>query len=323
MLTDPDDTYRATLQLVRGLLVVNPSATTTTVRTREVLINALAHQFHLETIMTNHRGHASELGAKARADGVDCVIALGGDGTANEVINGMLGERGPGPDVPAFGIVPGGSANVFSRALGFPADPIEATGELIAALRDRRTRTIGLGRADDRWFTCNAGLGLDAEIIVAMEHQRARGKAATPSRYLATTIKAFFANTDRRKASLVVIRPGEDPVRGVFLAIVQNTSPWTYLGSLPVNPSPLASFDTGLDLWAVRSMSVFTGLLSSRRLLMKSQPKSTKTVLANHDQAEFTIYCHEPTELQVDGESLGPVEQVHFTTHPVALRVLC
>ena len=87
------------------------------------------------------------------------VIALGGDGTANEIINGMLGDEGPGPDVPAFGIVPGGSANVFSRSIGFPQDPIEATGELIAALRDRRTRTIGLGRADNRWFLCNAGLG--------------------------------------------------------------------------------------------------------------------------------------------------------------------
>jgi len=308
---------------VRGLLVVNPSATTTTVRTREVLINALAHQFHLETVTTNHRGHASELGAQARADGVDCVIALGGDGTANEVINGMLGEEGPGPDVPAFGIVPGGSANVFSRALGFPADPIEATGELIAALRDRRTRTIGLGRADDRWFTCNAGLGFDAQIIAAMERQRARGKAATPARYLATTIKAFFADTDRRKASLVVLRPGEEPVRGVFLAIIQNASPWTYLGHLPVNPSPRASFDAGLDLWAVRSMSVMAGLISSRRMLMKSQPKTTRTVLAAHDQHEFTIYCHEPTDLQVDGEGLGLVEQVTFTAHPRALRVLC
>ncbi len=308
---------------MRGLLVVNPSATTTTVRTREVLINALAHQFHLETITTNHRGHASELGAKARADGVDCVIALGGDGTANEVINGMLGDLGPGPDVPAFGIVPGGSANVFSRALGFPADPIEATGELIAALRDRRTRTIGLGRADERWFTCNAGLGFDAEIIAAIEHQRAQGKAATPARYLATTIKAFFAGTDRRTASLVVLRPGEDPVRGVFLAIVQNASPWTYLGSLPVNPSPLASFDAGLDLWGVRSMSVLAGLVSSRRILMKSQPKTTKTVLAAHDLDEFTIYAHHPIDLQVDGEGLGKVEQVTFTAHPGALRVLC
>ncbi len=313
----------ATLATVRGLLVVNPSATTTTPRAREVLINALAYQFHLETITTNHRGHACELGEKARREGVDAVVVLGGDGTANEVINGMLNSRGPGPDVPAFGIVPGGSANVLSRALGFPPDPIEATGELIAALRDRRTRTIGLGRANDRWFTCNAGLGFDAEIIAAMEDQRARGKAATPSRYLATTIKQFFANTDRRAASQVVLVPGQEPVRGVFLSIIQNASPWTYLGALPVNPSPQASFDTGLDIWAVRSMSVRAGLTQSRRILMKSPPKSGKNLLALHDQREFSIYCHHPTDLQVDGESLGKVEEVRFTAHDKALRVLC
>lgn len=306
---------------MRGLLIVNPSATTTTPRAREVLINALAHQFHLETITTDHRGHASELGQRARREKVDCVIAFGGDGTANEIINGMLSNSGPGPDVPAFGIVPGGSANVFSRALGFPSDPIEATGELISALRMRRMRTIGLGKADDRWFTCNAGLGIDAEIIASIDEQRSKGKTATPTRYLATTLRQFFARTDRRTSSLVVIRPDAEPVRRVFLAIVQNTSPWTYLGALPVNPSPEASFDTGLDLWAVRSMSVMSGLAMSRRMLMQSKSKSTESVLMLHDEDEFTIACHRPTALQVDGEGLGNVDSIRFTSHADALRV--
>lgn len=306
---------------MRGLLVVNPNATTTTARAREVLINSLAHQFQLETITTDHRGHASELGAKARRDRVDAVIALGGDGTANEIVNGMLGDEGPGPDVPAFGIVPGGSANVFSRSLGFPADPIEATGEMIAALRDRRTRRIGLGRANDRWFLCNAGLGLDAEIIQAMENARAKGKSATPTRYVATTLHQFFRGTDRRTSSLVVVQPGHEPVRRVFVAIIQNTSPWTYLGALPVNPSPEASFDTGLDLWAIRSMSVASGLITAQRMLRKARPKASENVFSLHDQREFTIICNRPTALQADGESLGNADQVRFTAHRQALRV--
>ncbi len=306
---------------MRGLLVVNPNATTTTPRAREVLINALAHQFHLETITTDHRGHAAELGARARKDRVDAVIALGGDGTANEIVNGMLDEDGPGPDVPAFGIVPGGSANVFSRSLGFPPDPIEATGEMIAALRDRRTRRISLGRANDRWFLSNAGLGFDAEIIQAMESARAKGKSATPARYLMTTLRKYFRGTDRRTSALVVVRPGHDPVRRVFIAIIQNTSPWTYLGALPVNPSPDASFDCGLDLWAVRSLSVVSGLSSAQRILRKARPSEGDNVLSLHDQDEFTVVCHRPTALQVDGEGLGEVDQVRFTSHPDALRV--
>ncbi len=316
-----DPSQSSTLPPMRGLLVVNPNATTTTPRAREVLINALTYQFHLETITTDHRGHAAELGARARKDRVDAVIALGGDGTANEVVNGMLGDEGPGADVPAFGIVPGGSANVFSRSLGFPQDPIESTGELISALRAHRTRRIGLGRANNRWFLCNAGLGIDAEIIKAMEAARAKGKSATPTRYLMTTLRQFFSGTDRRTSSMVLLRPGHDPVRRVFLAIVQNTSPWTYLGAIPVNPSPDASFDTGLDMWALRSMSVASGLINSRRMLMNKRAPNSDSVLSLHDQDEFTIVCLRPTALQVDGEGLGDIDEIRFTAHRNALRV--
>lgn len=307
---------------MRGLLIVNPSATTTSPRAREVLLNSLAHQFQLEVITTDHRGHALELGARARKEQLDCVVVFGGDGTVNEAVNGMLGSTGPGSDVPALGVVPGGSANVFCRALGFPDDAIEATGELITALRHRRLRTIGLGQAGDRWFTCNAGLGIDAEIIDAMEAQRANGKVATPTRYLMTTLRQYFFHTDRRSAAMAVVLPGQEPVRRVFLAIVQNTSPWTYLGALPVNPSPQASFDTGLDLWAIRSMSVPASLGVARRMLMRSQSKTSERLMALHDLDQFTIACNRPTALQVDGEGLGDVEQVSFNSHPDALRVL-
>ena len=305
---------------MRGLLIVNPSATTTTPRARDVLINALAHQFEVEAITTDHRGHARELGRQARRDKLDCVIAFGGDGTANEVVNGLLAD-GTGPDVPAFGVVPGGSANVFSRALGFPKDPIEATGEMIASLRTRSLRTIGLGQGNGRWFLCNAGLGLDAEIIAAIEEQRANGKVATPTRYLITTLRQFFTDTDRKKSSLVILEPGQERVPGVFIAIIQNASPWTYLGGLPVNPSPDASFDDGLDLWAVRSMSVASGLINARRIVMASKPTSTRTVHMLHDRGEFSVACRQPTALQIDGEGMGLVDDVHFTSHPRALRV--
>ncbi|MGV1080756.1 MAG: diacylglycerol/lipid kinase family protein [Candidatus Nanopelagicales bacterium] len=306
---------------MRGLLVVNPNATTTTPRAREVLVGSLAHQFHLETTTTNHRGHAAELGAQARKDGVDCVIVFGGDGTVNEVVNGMVGDLDDISTMPVLGVVPGGSANVFSRSLGYPQDPIEATGQLIASIREQRIRTIGLGRADKRWFLCNAGLGMDAEIIAAMEEARSNGQAATPTRYLRTSIAQFFRGTDRKVAPLAVIRPGQDPVRGIFLAIVQNCSPWTYLGALEVNPSPDASFDTGLDLWAIRSMSISAGLRYTRRLLTRSRSETGKNLLAEHDLTDFTIACQRPTALQVDGESLGDVDEVHFTAHKDALRV--
>lgn len=307
---------------MRGLLVVNPNATSTTERAREVVIQALSHQLDLTTVMTDHRGHASEVGAKARADGVDLVIVFGGDGTVNELINGMLADYSTGDHLPRLAVVPGGSANVFVRSLGLPNDAIEATGELISAIRSGRTRTIGLGQANGRWFCCNAGLGLDAEVVAAIDAARARGKQATPSRYLRTSISTFFAGTDRRVPHLTVTQPGEDPVSGIYLAIIQNTSPWTYLGSLPANPCPDASFETGLDLWAVRSMSVFAGLKFVRRMMMNSNAKPGKDLLRLHDQSEFTIECGRPTALQIDGEWLGDVSAAVFKSHPGALAVI-
>ena len=85
--------------------------------------------------------------------------------------------------------------------------------------------------------------------------------------------------------------------------------------------SPDASFDTGLDLWAIRSMSVSAGLRYTRRLLTRSRSQTGKNLLAEHDLADFTIACQRPTALQVDGESLGDVDEVHFTAHQDALRV--
>ncbi len=314
--------------------MVNPKATATTDRTRDVLIHALADQFSLETIRTDHRGHALELGQRAVLEGLDIVVTLGGDGTVNETINGMMAARGDaGPeDLPRFGAVPGGSANVFTRALGFPVDPVEATGELVYALRTDRTRVIGLGHASgttdegplERWITFNAGLGLDAEIIHNMELQRAKGKEATPTRYLMTTLRTFFAGTDRKHPPMTLEVPGEEKVEGVFLAIVQNASPWTYLGSVPVNPLPETSWDTGLGVWAIRRMHVWDGLRYSRRMLAKSKAGSTKKGLfVGKDLDEFTLVSDPASPLQIDGEGLGNAERVTFTSHPKMLRVFC
>jgi diacylglycerol kinase family enzyme len=300
--------------------VVNPKATTTNDVTRDVLISALADKFHLEVVTTTHRGHAQELGVQARAEGMDCILTLGGDGTVHEVINGLLAD-GPQPTLPVLGTVPGGSANVFARALGFPQDAVESTGLLLRAMREGTTRTIGLGRFDDRYFTFTAGLGIDAEIMARMEAARAEGKSASPTRYLATTLRQFFTGTNRKEAALVLHREGQEPVAGVFLAIVQNTSPWTYLGAHPINPSPKASFETGLDLWATKSLKVPQALRLGTRMVFSRDRGSPKAIVAWHDLDEFRITALRPTPMQVDGEVIGDVTDVTFRSVPRALRV--
>jgi diacylglycerol kinase family enzyme len=300
--------------------VVNPKATTTTDVTRDVLISALADKFHLEVVTTTHRGHAGELAQRARDEQMDCILTLGGDGTVHEVVNGLL-AGGPTPELPVLGTVPGGSANVFARALGFPQDAVESTGLLLRAMREGSTRTIGLGMVDERYFTFTTGLGIDAEIMMRMDAARANGKTASPTRYLATTLRHFFRGSDRKTPTLTLHRPGEEPVGDVFLVIVQNTSPWTYFGAHPINPSPQASFETGLDLWGTRTLRVPSALRLGTRMVLSREKGSPKNVVAWHDVAEFQITASRPTAMQVDGEVVGDVTDVTFRSVPRALRV--
>jgi diacylglycerol kinase family enzyme len=305
---------------VRGLLIANPNATTTDVRTRDVLTAALSSVVELQAVTTTHRGHAGELAVEAVAAGLDVVVTLGGDGTVHEVVNGMLGT---GSSVlPALAPIPGGSANVFARALGLPNNPVTSTGAILAALREDRFRRIGLGRANGLWFTINAGLGLDAEVIAAMERQRGDGRKATPTRYLSTAVRGFFV-TDRKHPALTVLREDGPPINHAYLTIVQNCSPWTYLGTLPVNACPRASFETGLDVMAVRSMGVLQGLGVTGKLLRGNMAEvDTDALFIGHALDRFVIRSEREIELQVDGEAIGPTRHVTFESHPDALRVV-
>jgi len=305
---------------VRGLLIVNPNATSTTPRMRDVIGHAFRAELELDVVETAYRGHARELARAARAAEVHVVLTLGGDGTVNEAVNGLL-EDGIGPDVPALGTVPGGSANVFVRALGLPTDPIEATGQLLAALRSGQTRTIGLGRANDRWFTSNAGLGLDAEIIVDMERQRHSGRIATPARYVWTTATQYLRHTNRRTPALTLVSDAAEPIEGVFMVIVQNTSPWTFLGPIPLDANPLATFETGLDVFAPRSISPLSMARHTWRLFRSVPVEQSADLVSWHDRPNFTVRANPATNLQVDGDAVGEVTEVHFTAGHKALRV--
>lgn len=313
---------------MRGLLVVNPRATTTSPRVIDVIVNALSNELDLDVTVTTHKGHGIMLGELALEQGLDIVVTLGGDGVVNEVVNGVL-SRGPGDGVPLLATVPGGSANVFARTLGLPTDAVEATGLLLNRLRDNVTRTVSVGKANERWFVANAGLGIDAEIIAAMERQRKAGHSATPARYLRTTLVEFFRSTNRKEPALTLTRPpgldapdGEQ-VDGVFLAVVQNSSPWTYFGNWPISLCPDASFETGLDVFAARRMRIPTALIAAQRLLTsRSRGTARGGLLGWHDQAAFTISASRPVELQIDGEGMGPTTEVEFRAHPGALRVV-
>jgi diacylglycerol kinase family enzyme len=306
---------------MRALLVVNPTATTATARGRDVLARALASDLKLDVVETERRSHAIALGAQAVDEAYDLVVVLGGDGTVNEVVNGILRD-GPRTDLPALAVVPGGSTNVFHRALDIPRDPVEATGSLLDALREGRSRWIGLGKANERWFTFTAGIGLDADAVRAIERGRDRGKAPTPTRYAVYALKQFFTATDRRHPALTLERPGEEPMTDLYLAIVANSWPWTYFGSRPVVLTSTASFDAGLDLVVRERLGTVGTLWAASGMLAGGGLRGRATTILP-DQREFRIRADRPTHFQVDGDYLGEVEDVAFQAVPAALRVIC
>ncbi len=304
---------------MRALLVVNPKATATTPGLRDVLTHALASEIKLDVVQTEARGHASSLARQAVDDGLDVVVVLGGDGTVNEVVNGLLTD-GPAAGLPALAVVPGGNANVFARALGLSPSPVEATSRLLASLDAGRRRRIGLGLADDRWFTFCAGMGLDAAVVRRVEARRATGATATPALYVREALAAFFGS-GRRTLHLTAHPETGEPVP-VGLALVCNSRPWTYLGDRPVVPCPDADFALGLDLFALTGLSTASTLRHLRQILSSRPRPHGRSLLSLHDQDGFRITADRPTPLQVDGDDLGDRTEVHFRSVPLALDVV-
>jgi diacylglycerol kinase family enzyme len=331
VLGPPEVTYPA---VVRAILVVNPQATSTTAGGRDVLAHALASQVKLDVVETDYRGHARAVARSAARDGIDLVVAHGGDGTVNEVVNGLLADaavasgtsRIPGRDgdpadigpVPALGVVPGGSANVFARALGISADPVEATHQLLNALENDRSRRVGLGLADGHWFTFNAGLGWDADVVGRVAKRR--GKQTTAGLYLRAAVRSYFRPPLGRPALTIRI-PGEEPTEALT-AFVSNTDPWSYLGERAVHLNPGCSFETGLGLFALSGLSLPTVFKHVRHALATKSNQRGRRLVRHDDLPMVRIDAAEPVNFQVDGDLVGQRTRVEFFSVPDALRVI-
>jgi len=322
---------------VRGLLIVNPRATTTAEGAAEKVIRSLAGVVDLDVELTQHRGHARELAAAAA--GADLVLVLGGDGALNEAINGMMAaSRSSGPagasgatgssesptgKPPLIGVIPAGGGNVFARALGLPVDTAAAVGRIRQAIEAESFRTIGLGLAGDRYFTFSADLGWDAEVVHEVDQQREKGSRQSASLYLRTIVRRYYRGTDRRVPALTVERDGRAPAGELFMAIVTNRSPWTYLGGRALLPVPNPDFNSGLDLLALRRLRAGTVLQAVGQLMwVRSRPPRGRYLLSEPGLEALTIRSARPIAFQVDGEYLGETRAVDFRFVPGALHVV-
>ncbi len=304
---------------MRALLIVNPHATSTNERRRDLLAHALAGEMSLKVARTESRGHAAHLAAAAADSGVDVVVVHGGDGTVNEVVNGLM-YRGVRPDIPLLAVVPGGSTNVFARSLGIGPDPTVATEQILEALTKGRTRTVSLGLAGDRYFTFNAGLGLDAEAVQAVESRRSTGKEISNALHVRMTIGRYF-RSDRRHPRLTLELPDRPPITGVHLVFVSNVDPWTYLSRIPVRTNPGISISTGLGVFAMTSMAIPSALRATSQILT-GRSTASRHIIRAHDEPWAQVHSREPIGLQADGDYLGKRTELRFSSVPGALRLV-
>jgi diacylglycerol kinase family enzyme len=329
---------------VRGLLIVNRHATSMTATVTDLAVRSLAGLVDLDVERTQYRGHARELAAATAAN---LVIVHGGDGSINEVVNGVMG-RGEGPvdlaaggggadlaaggggaDLAAGGgrpliaVIPGGGANVLARALGVPLDAAAAIRQVREAIAAGRHRTIGLGLAADRYFTFSAGLGWDAEVVREVDRMRAQGHRESVTLFLRTMIRQYYRGTDRRQWALTLERDGEPPISGLFMTIITNRSPWTYFRDRPLLPVPNPDFNSGLDLLALQQLRLSTVFNAVGQMLyIRSRPPRGPGMLSVLGSESLTLRSARPIAIQADGEYLGETEAVKFQFVPHALRIV-
>ncbi len=303
---------------MRGLLIVNRHATSMTATVTDLAVRSLDGLTDLGVERTQYRGHAREMAAATAAD---LVIVHGGDGSVNEVVNGVMGLHDGSR--PLIAMIPGGGANVLARALGMPLDAAAAIRQVREAIAAGRHRTIGLGLAADRYFTFSAGLGWDAEVVREVDRLRAQGHRESATLFLRTMIRQYYRGTDRRQPALTLERDGEPPISGLFMTIITNRSPWTYFRDRPLLPVPNPDFNSGLDLLALQRLRLTTVFNAVGQMLyVRSRPSRGPGMLSVLGSESLTLRSARPIAIQADGEYLGETEAVKLQFVPHALRIV-
>lgn len=309
---------------LRATLIVNPYSSGLTARRERIIVQTLRQYVDLEVRRTERGGHALELAREARAAGAELLVACGGDGTANEILNGLDLHDGTAPDRPMFTLIPAGGTNVLCRSLGLPNDPVRATTQLVTAIVGRRYISVNLGKIDERLFMFAAGVGFDGALVRRIEEKR-RGRRPTDLSHV-TTILGLFARErlvfDERM-TITIDGTGEQLRAGLLM--VGNTSPLSYMGRLAMNFMPECRLEGGLDFMAPRRASAWFAIKNS----MQAMGLTAGRTLISADKAQLrqsvtglNVECDEPQPCQVDGEYIGDRSHIRFSSLPDAIRLV-
>lgn len=300
----------------RVVLIVNPRASAVSHRIRSLVASGLRSRFEVALETTESQGHATEIARRACAEGVDAVVALGGDGTANEAANGL-----DDPNVPLV-CLPGGSANVFCGVLGAPREIAGATRSLLRRADDWRTRRVDFASVNGRRFLFNSGVGLDARVVEGVD-ARPDLKARWRQWWFVTQAARTLVDEYAIKPPTFQVKAPGLEAQGIA-GIVQNGRPWTYFGSRPVSVSNQAGLQTGLLSLAVlkKPLPWEIGPLGWR--VLSGRGVDGHRCVTTHDAQtlEFRPVDGSSIPLHVDGDHIGNVDEAIYRVEPGGLSVL-
>ncbi len=253
------------------------------------------------------------------------VVAFGGDGTLNEVVNGLAGT-----DVPVS-MLPGGSTNVVCRTLGIPNDVVDATEHLLSLADRWEPRRVDLGKVDDRYFVFSCGVGIDATVVKRVDaHPKLKAKAG-PYYYSWAGLTGFYRHYLRNPVRVRVETAG-DAVEGVT-ALTQNSDPFTYFAKRPIRVCEGIEIDDGtLSMGVLKRATQRDAPTLVARLLGAAGSSAvdhrqihhfddvlgaTVTSISEHDEGGLR-----PFPVQVDGDYIGERERVELSVAPASLTVV-
>ncbi len=303
----------------RMLVIVNPTASTMSVRLRGLVIAALQGRYDVDAVDTRARDHATELCRDAVGEGYDVVVSFGGDGTVNEIANALAGSDTP------LTCLPGGATNVFCQMIGIPGEIVDATEHLLRMADVWRPRRVDLGTANGRCFTYGAGYGFDASVVKRIDRQPGLKQHRLRELYFVycaveTALREYVRNPPRMDVHL------GDVVDHAITTLVQNGDAFTYLGDKPLALAPGGGLETGaLAGLALRGIRPRDIPAIARRVL------SSKRSIAGHPQVNAFagvdgLRCVSSDgrliPLHVDGDHIGDVSEAVFGIRPGALVVL-
>ena len=307
----------------RMLVIVNPYATTVSDRLKNLVVYALQGRYDVEAVMTEARSHATDIGREACGGGYEVVVAFGGDGTLNEVANGVAGT-----DIPVT-VLPGGSTNVVCRTLGIPNDVVDATEHLLALADDFQPRKIDLGVANGRRYVFACGAGLDATAAQRVDaHPRLKARGGRWY-YTYAAISGFYRRYLRDPVRMRLETPGRS-AEGIT-AIAQNSDPYTYFGSRPVRICDGVSLDSGtLSLAVLRRAAQRDVPTITARALAERLPITHHRQIAHfEDVTEARLESisgsrdeRRPFPVELDGDYVGESTELELGIEPRALTVV-